>query len=247
MNRNYGWKPDVPDHRDHLFALAAPTALPKKVSTLGTKVPIDDQGDCGSCTGNATTAALEIITGAPPLSRLMAYYNGRVLEGTTGSDDGATIRDVIKQLSKLGVSGEPLWPYDVSAVTKKPSDAAYADGLTFVPRIASYQRVTTFAQLRKAIAAHLPVVFGFEVPDYFESDEVATKGYVRLPTDSDPVIGGHAVLAVGYNMSASKPYVIVRNSWGQDWGLGGYFHMAAEWFTDRRRLVDDMWVIRAAK
>jgi aminopeptidase C len=57
------------------------------------------------------------------------------------------------------------------------------------------------------------------------------------------MIGGHAVVAVGYDSSVSTPYVWVRNSWGVSWGLAGHFKMDERWFFDPRRLVDDMWVI----
>lgn len=36
----------------------------------------------------------------------------------------------------------------------------------------------------------------------------------------------HAILAVGYNLSAPTPYYIVKNSWGSSWGEGGYLRMA---------------------
>lgn len=243
--RRYGWKPDVPDHRDYLFA--AVVHLPGKVRTIGRDVPVEDQGSIGSCTGNATTSALEIVTRSTrQLSRLMAYYNGRELEGSTATDNGAAIRDVIKGLAKLGVCSEPRWPYLSRNVTRKPTSTAYREAKQMIPRVASYQRVSSFLHLRAALAEGLPVVFGFMVPDYFEGESVARRGWLRLPTKSDAMIGGHAVLGVGYDVTVATPYVMVRNSWGVDWGLAGYFKMDARWFTDPRRLVDDMWVIRPA-
>jgi C1A family cysteine protease len=251
MNRKYAWKPDVPDYRDHMLSLAVvPAALPDHVDIVGKGVSIDDQGQLGSCTGNSTTAALEIVIKAAKVySRLFAYYNGRALEGTTASDSGAQIRDVIKGLSSLGCPFESAWPYDISKFAKKPSATAYKTALNVVPKISSYQRVTDLPGVKTALAAGLPVVFGFSVPAYFESQDVATNGWVRMPMQSDQMIGGHAVVAVGYDdrpteiSGQPKPFVIVRNSWGASWGKSGYFYMDQAWFTDPRGLVDDMWVI----
>src|SRR5689334_8146808 len=88
--KRYGWVPDLPDQRDHLFA-AAPAVLadlPPSVD-LRDKCPkeVYDQGHLGSCTANAIGAAFEfgrLKQGMPDFmpSRLFIYYNERVREGT---------------------------------------------------------------------------------------------------------------------------------------------------------------------
>jgi len=55
------------------------------------------------------------------------------------------------------------------------------------------------------------------------------------------VVGGHAVLAVGYD-DASQTF-LVRNSWGADWGQNGYFTMPYAYLTTRG-LSSDFWTIR---
>ena len=48
--------------------------------------------------------------------------------------------------------------------------------------------------------------------------------YAKCGTDVD-----HAVTAVGYGTSEEgRPYFLVRNSWGADWGEDGYIRMAAD-------------------
>lgn len=219
-------------------------ALPLRVHKIGARNPVEDQGQFSSCTGNATTSALEIVLKTAPLSRMMAYYNGRALEHSTQVDDGASIRDVIKCVVRQGVAAETTWPYIPENISRGPDGHAIAEGLMLVPKIGAYKRITTLSGVKAALARKLPVVFGFMVPDYFQSDEMA-KGWLRLPTLADPMIGGHAVVAVGYDAGVKDPYVLVRNSWGREWGLSGYFKMPEAWFTDKRRLVDDMWIVEA--
>jgi C1A family cysteine protease len=242
--RTFKWKPDVPDYRDHMFSLPVKAVLPKFINPLGSKSPIEDQGNLGSCTGNAATTALEIALNTPTqYSRLMAYYNARLLEGSVRYDSGAYIRDVIKGIKMYGVSQERLWPYNISRFAIKPPAAAYKDAISVMPKIGTYERLTTLDDIKTALAAGLPAVFGFSVPAYFVGAEVAKTGWVRLPTRSDNMIGGHAVTAIGYDERAPDPYVWVRNSWGARWGINGNFKMPYGWFTNNLRLVDDIWVI----
>lgn len=249
MSRRYDWKPDVADHRDRMYAghLSVTKTLPPKVAIIGKGNKIEDQGDLGSCTGNASTSMVEIIAGTPQLSRLMAYYNGRFIMNTVSVDSGCTIRDVIKGFANTGVCTEALWPYTISKFKTKPNVAAMNDAKTLISRIKEYQRVPNLLAMKTALAEGRPVTFGFSVPEYFESEEVAVKGWLRMPTMQDAMIGGHAVVAVGYDNTAPQPFIWVRNSWGTGWGLDGYFKMDQRWFTDPSRLADDMWTITAVK
>jgi hypothetical protein len=51
--QRYGWVPDLPDARDHLYAatMAVMAALPPKVDLRPQCPPVYDQGQLGSCTG----------------------------------------------------------------------------------------------------------------------------------------------------------------------------------------------------
>jgi C1A family cysteine protease len=62
-----------------------------------------------------------------------------------------------------------------------------------------------------------------------------------MPKTNEKVVGGHAVVAVGYD-DAAKLF-IVRNSWGAAWGLKGYFTMPYGYLTEEN-LSDDFWTIR---
>jgi C1A family cysteine protease len=171
-------------------------------------------------------------------SRLFIYYNERALEHTVSSDSGAMIRDGIKTLAKQGACSEKSWPYDIAKFKSKPGPACYQEAL--LHQITSYHRILTLDQMRTCLAEGFPFVFGFTVYESFESQEVARTGIVTMPKPREQVLGGHAVLAVGYDDSNER--FLVRNSWGTDWGLKGYFTMPYK-YLGNRNLSDDFWTI----
>ena len=256
----YGWTPDLPDARDHLFAAPRPTleALPPSADLRGQCPPVYDQEQIGSCTANAIGGAFEFETMKQGLadfmpSRLFIYYNERAMEGNTGIDSGAQIRDGVKSVATLGVCPETEWPYDGRAsdqvtgafppgdpAAEKPTDACYKDALN--NRATTYSRVNRdLDQMKACLAAGYPFVFGFTVYESFESAEVARTGVASMPASDEKVVGGHAVLAVGYDDAAQT--FLVRNSWGTGWGQAGYFTMPYAYFTTRG-LSSDFWTIR---
>jgi C1A family cysteine protease len=248
----YGWIPDIPDHRDLLYAapIVHLKALPLKVD-LRPQCPkeIYDQGDLGSCTANAIAAAIEFdlmkekVKDVFTPSRLFIYYNERVIEGTVDSDSGAMIRDGIKSVASQGAAHEQLWAYQIAQFADKPSPAAYDDALKH--KVTLYQRlVQNLNQMKGCLASGYPFVFGFTVYDSFETDAVTQTGQVPMPGPNEQVLGGHAVLAVGYDDGQQR--FIVRNSWGQDWGMAGYFTMPYAYLTDSS-LSDDFWTIRVTQ
>src|SRR5438132_13725034 len=133
------------------------------------------------------------------LSRLFVYYNERAIEGTVKQDSGAFLRDGIKSLAKQGVCPENEWPYRVRDFTKKPAAKCYSDAKKH--QITSYHRISTIDEMRTCLADGFPFVFGFTVYSAFESTAMAKSGVLNLPTKKEQVVGGHAVMAVGYDDS----------------------------------------------
>jgi C1A family cysteine protease len=242
----YGWLPDIPDQRDHLYSAVrqVPARLPAKIDLRPFCPPVEDQKDLGSCTANALAGALEFLMKKDKvkfadMSRLFIYYNERVIEHTVRTDSGAMIRDGIKTLAKQGTCPETSWPYYIAKFAVKPPKACYTEALDY--QILSYARLNTLDEMRACLAEGFPFVFGFAVYEGFESQKVAKTGVVEMPAAGERMLGGHAVLAVGYDDAAKR--VIVRNSWGPKWGIKGYFTLPYAYVADRN-LSDDFWTIR---
>ena len=247
--RGYGWVPDLPDHRDFIYKKAFKLfrRLPDQVDLRMQCSPVEDQGNLGSCTANALVGSLEYLEkkdNVPfaDLSRLFIYYNERDIEHSVNEDSGAMIRDGIKSLKKLGVCSEKNWPYNIGKFKVKPTPACYKEGLNH--QITSYQRILSLDDMKSCLADGYPFVFGFTVYDSFESQQVAKTGIVPMPKPNEGVLGGHAVVAVGYDDLIKR--FIVRNSWGSGWGMKGYFTMPYDYLSNRN-LSDDIWTIKSAK
>jgi C1A family cysteine protease len=251
IHRSYGWVPDLPDHRDRLYAAERPALakLPAQVDLRSGCPPVYDQGPLGSCTANAIAGAIQFDQGKQGAkvfmpSRLFIYFNEREMEGSAGSDSGGAIRDGVKSIAGQGVCAETEWPYDISRFAEKPPPQCYTDAQEC--QAISYRRLASknLDQLKGCLASGCPFVFGFTVYDAFGSDLVAKTGELSMPCPEEQTQGGHAVLAVGYDDAAGR--FTVRNSWGADWGLSGYFTMPYAYLTCPD-LADDFWAVRILK
>jgi C1A family cysteine protease len=244
--QRYGWRPDLPDHRDYYLGRPSVLAvLPPAVDLRAKMPPVVDQGELGSCTANAIAGAhqfeqLRQNENAFAPSRLFIYYNERSIEGDVDQDNGAQIRDGIASIASQGVCPETEWVYDISQFTVKPSDQCYTDALNHTA--IQYLRVPQESRsIRACLAFGYPIVFGFTVYESFESQMVASSGVVNMPGPGESVVGGHAVVLVGYDTATQR--FIVRNSWGSGWGQAGYFTIPFEYVLNAG-LASDFWSIR---
>lgn len=244
--KKYGWIPDTPDHRDFKFVPPRHLAesLPAHVDLRPQMPPVYNQGDLGSCTANAIGGDLEAAMmrqNKPHYtpSRLFIYYNERVIENSVREDSGAQLRDGIKAVVRWGFCPETDWPYNISQFTKKPPRLAYKNASA--NKVQQYARVAqNIDDMRSCLAGGDPFFFGFSVYSSFESQDVANTGMMPMPRRMEQMLGGHAVLAVGYD--DARRLLIVRNSWGSDWGDKGYFYMPYD-FIINPDYADDFWTV----
>jgi C1A family cysteine protease len=248
-NRKYGHIKgcERPTDLYHEFAVSPHLQSVKGVDLRNFCPPVYDQGQLGSCTANAIAGAYEIDEiiqkeeNAFTPSRLFIYYNERDMEGNVDTDSGAEIHDGIKSIHDLGICPETIWDYDITKFAEKPPTECYTDAKLHVT--IDYKRVRqSLDQLKSALVAGYPVVFGFSVYDSFESDAVAKTGMVPMPdTEKETLLSGHAVLCVGYD--ADKEHFIVRNSWSDAWGDKGYCYFPFAYLTDHT-LSSDFWTVK---
>jgi len=221
--------------------------LPPSVDLRPDCPPAYDQGKLGSCTANGIAGAIEFDQrkqGAKDFtpSRLFIYYNERVMGGTVSQDCGAPVRVGIKSVATLGAPPETAWPYHPKEFAVRPRTTAYNDAKQDL--VSAYSRVAqNLWQMQGCLAEGYPFVFGFTVYESFESQTVADTGIVPMPDSGEASVGGHCVVAVGYD-GASRRF-IVRNSWGTAWGLEGYCMMPFEYLLSSQ-LASDFWTIRSA-
>lgn len=240
--RRYTYKPDLPDQRDYIYSSANKTA--KDFMDLRPSMPqVYNQYSLGSCTGNAIGGVVEYLQIKNNMkwrytpSRLFIYWNEREVEGTTNSDAGAFIRDGVKVAAKFGTLPENYWPYTQKLLYTKPNKSAYirAEGHL----VTGYERVyRSKNDFMVALSEENPIIFGFSVYESFESDSVTATGVVPMPAKTERLLGGHAVMMVGY----TQDHVICRNSWSAAWGDKGYFYMPWDYVLNPA-LSGDFWII----
>ena len=243
MFKNYGWLPDIPDKRDYLYKAIRPRLrLPSQVNLASLCSAVEDQGRLGSCTAQALAGNLEFLDNRldsryTDVSRLFIYYNERVLIHTADTDSGAMLRDGIKTLKNDGVCPEESWPYRIQKFDRKPSKDCYAEAKKH--RIQSYYRLESHSDRLTCLADGYPFVFGFAVYESLETARVAGTGDVPMPKKTEKMIGGHAIMAVGFDQKSRR--FIFRNSWSRQWGKNGYGTMPFQYLET---LADDFWTIR---
>lgn len=243
MHKGFGWVPDIPDGRDYLYKAIKPVIrLPEKVDLRKHCSAVEKQGSLGSCTAQALAGNIEFLDrkddgSYTDMSRLFIYYNERVIMDTVDYDSGASLRNGIKTLKNEGACYERTWPYVIKRFDEKPPRECYAEAMEH--RVESYHRIRGLYEMLTCLAEGYPFVFGFTVYESIYSPRVRKTGVINLPGSEEMAIGGHAVMAVGYDRKAKR--FIVRNSWGGDWGMGGYCTMP---FRYLESLAGDFWTIR---
>jgi C1A family cysteine protease len=95
--------------------------------------------------------------------------------------------------------------------------------------------------MKQSIIEGFPFVFGINIYETFESENVKNTGNVPMPdTSNEKLLGGHAVMAVMFD--DDKKVFGCRNSWGTNWGDKGYFYLPYDYILNSD-LASDFWII----
>jgi C1A family cysteine protease len=245
----WGRRKDRHDVRDHIFkSRQRLSEVPTSVDLSPWEGSVFDQGNYGSCTGNAGAGVSRLIykkylNADREPSRAYIYDKERILDGTFPQDVGSEMRMICKTLTKFGFALESDYPYNDADLTTAPSPEV--DGIAIHHHdLGGYHRLSgaVDAVLCLGDPVPWPVLIGFTVYQSFE--RIGPDGMMPLPTAGEWIMGGHAVYARGYDRS--KAYdggvgmVLCRNSWGPDWGMNGDFWMPLE-ILDQSDT--DLWII----
>lgn len=241
-----GYLPDVARASAEVVTDRTVETLPPTVDLRPQCSQVEDQKTIGSCTANAAVGALEYHrkkSGVDPsdLSRLFVYYNTRRLRGDIQTDTGATIAECMAAVLAYGAPRSDLWPYDDKERWRlEPPKEVYENAI--LNEAVQYARVSPGAGVLGSLAAGFPMCFGIFLPKlaYDIAGRTGTMPELTNEQWHSPQAGGHAMLIVGYDLL--RRLYLVRNSWGERWGDGGYAWIPFS-VMDRGAHPESFWVI----
>jgi C1A family cysteine protease len=211
--------------------------------------PLFNQGQLGSCTANATSAAFQyesILDGKDcgELARLWVYYFERKREGTLGQGDVGAMGHDAFTVARHGIPDETLWPYVISTFQHKPG-ADFPRAYTLSKQVS--QPPQSEAAIKQVLSNSQTIAYGFTVYESFE-EPWETPGVMPMPQPGEQVLGGHENLWVGY-LSDYPGYLLSRNSWNpnkNDKSLNvlGYFLMPIAYALDQYNVSDLRTIVR---
>lgn len=257
--RRLGWIRDLPDYRDYQFSALRlpfsggsrePLPLPLRVSNRKWCSPIADQGTLGSCTAHAGTNLAEycenrLYGSFVEGSRLFLYKVTRKLMGLSG-DSGADMRSTMKAMAMFGLPAEGYWPYRVARYETEPPAFVYAMGQAY--KSVEYLRLdtadnmpaATLGSLKSVLATGWAAMLGFTC-----YSSLGNGPDIPWPGPRERVIGGHAIMIVGYDdtrkIGKETGALEIDNSWSVKWGDKGFGWLPYRYVLERQAV--DIWTL----
>jgi len=213
------------------------------------QTPIKDQGTRNTCVAHAAMAGLEVAYGSTTLNLCENYAYYKFLGSSTAqvcADPGLRTIDAADLMTTNAMCLESYWPY-VSTLSGLgcPSPSGWPTSTcaaNAVYQLSSHTKIwrndtlTVDAgeyinnpkYLESILCAGHDIVAGFYVAGW----PSGVHGVIDV-TSGAPIVGGHAMLIVGYNRTGDASigggYFIVKNSWGTGVGQSGYIYLSYDY------------------
>ena len=239
------------------------TDIPSQVSLRHFAPSPGDQGAQGSCVGWATAYASRTLISAKannsssrPQNQSKIYSPSYIYNQLSNGDcdGGSLISDALELMKVGGVAPLSDFPYDHGNCTSLPTAAQRARASEF--RIKGYNRLwgsghNKHIATRRALATGHPVVIGMGVSNAFmrlgagdglyrpSRDDIAASDDIDLAFETG-YLGGHAMAVIGYDDHHQGGAFELINSWGRQFGDGGYVWVT---YDDFNRFVLDGYEI----
>ena len=196
-----------------------PSSMDWRAGGLVTNVK--DQGQCGSCWAFSTTGTLE-GQHAKTSGSLVSLSEQNLVDCSSQNEgcDGGWPTLAMEYIKKNGIDSESSYQYDgndESCAYNRSNVASYLNDIVLIPS-------GNMSSLYNAIGLVGPISIAIDAEDDFQFYKAGI--YSSSLCSSDNL--DHAVLAVGYSTFKNTSFIIVKNSWGSDWGMDGYIYMSTE-------------------
>lgn len=184
--------------------------------------PVKYQGGCGSCYTFAAVTPLEyqrcLKTGV-----LVTLSEENIVDcsqkyGNAGCGGGLALRSW-NYVRDVGINTESVYPYQGEETLCEYSANDYGANVT---TWAYATRTNNEVAMKAVVANYGPLAVSVDASGW-----EFYGGGVFSDSNCSPTSTNHAVVIVGYgtDKATQKDYWIIRNSWGTEWGLGGYIFL----------------------
>jgi len=199
-------------------------------TTLGAVTPVKDQGQCGSCWSFSATGAIE---GANQIKSktLVSFSEQHLVDcdnlqhhfGTDHGCSGGLMDHAFKWIKNNdGICEESAYPY-ISGTTKTEGTCDETKCTKHAGSIpSSFKDVEKNSDSAMMSALNIgPVAIAIQADE--KDFQMYSGGVLTAPCGTSL---DHGVLAVGYGTLDGTDFYKVKNSWGPNWGVGGYILLA---------------------
>ena len=195
------------------------SSRPQRVDHRNKVGPIRDQGARPTCLSFATSAAHEIKRASTPLAPEALYRFALIHDGAWCG--GISIRGITSALEADGQCFEIDWPYGALEPVNSKTEFFRSQSVLIADSPLEFTL--------EALAAGKSLVVAIAITSAWF--DVSDNGQIQCVDTNEPALGHHAVVAIGYDETDRQ--LLIRNSWGEGWGSGGYGHLPYEVFAAR--------------